>query len=138
MMLSESLRRFDAAYEQLWRDLREFGNDSVNGMKSLCRADILLLERLVESRNFQLMAFEILLRAAPDRAIALLKHRYLEVDLANSAQDVVADLEIMLSDVREILGDERLHAMLEFPGFLEENRVNPRVVGAIAFAKDEC
>lgn len=137
-MLSDSLRRFDNAYEQLWRDLRDFGNDSDKGVKSLCSADIPALERLVESRNFQLKSFEILLRVAPDRAIALLKHRYLEIDLANSAQDVVADLDVMLSDVREILGDERFDAMLEFPGFLEENRVNPRVINAIAFAKDKC
>ncbi|EFI4022064.1 hypothetical protein GYM41_002364, partial [Escherichia coli] len=72
---------------------------------------------------------------APDNAIDLLKTRYLSLDLSNNAKDHVADLEIMLSDVKETLGKHKLEEILNCVEFLLINKKNQRVIDAIDFAQ---
>ncbi|MCQ6627846.1 hypothetical protein NO374_00630 [Escherichia coli] len=84
--------------------------------------DISILEFLVTNKIFQLKAFEILLHVAPDNALNLLKRRYLSLDLSNNAKDHVADLEVMLSDIKEILGKDKLEDILSWSGFLLANK----------------
>ncbi|EJE9092149.1 hypothetical protein, partial [Escherichia coli] len=72
---------------------------------------------------------------APDNALNLLKRRYLSLDLSNNAKDHVADLEVMLSDIKEILGKDKLEDILSWSGFLLANKKNQRVIDAIDFAQ---
>ncbi|MFB1842758.1 hypothetical protein, partial [Salmonella enterica] len=66
----------------------------------------------------------------------LLKKRYLSLDLSNNAKDHVSDLEIMFSDIKEILGKDKLEEILNSTDFLPENKNNQRVIDAIDFAMD--
>lgn len=95
------------------------------------------LEELIELRVCQLAVFPILLKTFPDSAISLLKRRYLSVDLDNSPRDQVADLDIMFSDIREILGDHRFNEILNCPEFTQRNKNFHRVKEAIEFALEE-
>ncbi|EAV4287137.1 TPA: hypothetical protein P2446_004049, partial [Salmonella enterica subsp. enterica serovar Typhimurium] len=78
----------------------------------------------------------ILLHVAPDNALNLLKKRYLSLDLSNNAKDHVSDLEIMFSDIKEILGEDKLKEILNCTDFSPENKNNQRVIDAIDFAMD--
>ncbi|HDW1174400.1 TPA: hypothetical protein RK171_005029, partial [Escherichia coli] len=51
------------------------------------------------------------------------------------AKDHVADLEVMLSDIKEILGKDKLEDILSWSGFLLANKKNQRVIDAIDFAQ---
>ncbi|HFX4354936.1 hypothetical protein P9363_19425, partial [Escherichia coli] len=59
----------------------------------------------------------------------------LSLDLSNNAKDHVADLEVMLSDIKEILGKDKLEDILSWSGFLLANKKNQRVIDAIDFAQ---
>ncbi|ECU4933357.1 hypothetical protein F2F82_21480, partial [Salmonella enterica] len=64
------------------------------------------------------------------------KKRYLSLDLSNNAKDHVSDLEVMFSDIKEILGKDKLEEILNSTDFLPENKNNQRVIDAIDFAMD--
>ncbi|WP_235428011.1 MULTISPECIES: hypothetical protein [Xenorhabdus] len=95
------------------------------------------LEKLVTLRVYQLKAFVILLNNFPEDAISLFKRRYLSVDLENSPRDQVADLDIMFSDIREVLGNNKFNEILNCPEFTEKNKDYYRVKEAIEFALEE-
>ncbi|BEC38203.1 hypothetical protein VEE76_32840 [Escherichia coli] len=134
-MLSDTLIQFINIHNKLWHDIRDY-NVKQNGFnQSLSPEDISMLEFLVKSKIFHLKAYEILLHVAPDNAIDLLKTRYLSLDLSNNAKDHVADLEIMLSDVKETLGKHKLEEILNCVEFLLINKKNQRVIDAIDFAQ---
>ena len=135
-MLSDTLKEFSKLYKKLWCDIRNVDKkqDVIN--QCFSSEDIAILECLVNDKIFQLNAFEILLRVAPDNALNLLKRRYLSLDLSNNAKDHVADLEIMLSDIKEILGNDKLEEVLNCSEFLLDNKKNQRVIDAIDFARD--
>ena len=116
-MLSDTLKQFSDIYNQLWHDIRSYNGKKNDFNQFLSPEDISILEFLVTNKIFQLKAFEILLRVAPDNALNLLKRRYLSLDLSNNAKDHVADLEVMLSDIKEILGKDKLEDILSWSGF---------------------
>ncbi|PHM44755.1 hypothetical protein Xmau_01469 [Xenorhabdus mauleonii] len=95
------------------------------------------LEKLVTLRVYQLKAFSILLNNYPEDAVSLFKRRYLSVDLENSPRDQVADLDVMFSDIKEILGNSKFNEILNCPEFTQTNKDYYRVKEAIEFALDE-
>ena len=134
-MLGDTLKQFSDIYNQLWHDIRSYNGKQNDFNQFLSPEDISILEFLVTNKIFQLKAFEILLHLAPDNALNLLKRRYLSLDLSNNAKDHVADLEVMLSDIKEILGKDKLEDILSWSGFLLANKKNQRVIDAIDFAQ---
>ncbi len=134
-MLGDTLKQFSDIYNQLWHDIRNYNGKQNDFNQFLSPEDISILEFLVTNKIFQLKAFEILLHVAPDNALNLLKRRYLSLDLSNNAKDHVADLEVMLSDIKEILGKDKLEDILSWSGFLLANKKNQRVIDAIDFAQ---
>ncbi|EOY5689349.1 hypothetical protein ACSQ9Z_06535 [Salmonella enterica] len=135
-MLSDTLKEFDKIYSQLWIDIRNAEKKQEFIKQCISPENISILEKLVKSKIFQLNAFEILLHVAPYNALNLLKKRYLSLDLSNNAKDHVSDLEIMFSDIKEILGKDKLEEILNSTDFLPENKNNQRVIDAIDFAMD--
>ena len=135
-MLTNTLKEFIKAYDQLWHDIRDEHEKHCFIKKYDSSEYILILESLVNKKIFQLNAFEILLHIAPEKALDLLKRRYLSLDLLNNAKDHVADLDIMFSDIKDILGEDKLDEILNCPEFLPTNKKNPRVIDAINFSKD--
>ncbi len=95
------------------------------------------LEDLLKLKVYHLKAFEILLNSAPERAISYLKNHYLSADLIDSCNDHVADLAFMLSDIKEILGENKLNEVINCPEFTECNKEFYRVKHAIEFAIGE-
>ncbi|MEY1271596.1 hypothetical protein [Proteus mirabilis] len=134
-MLSDTLKKFNKIYNELWSEIRNIDKKNDVSIQHLSDEDILILECLVNHKIFQLKAFEILLYIAPDNAVNLLKRRYLSLDLSNNSKDHVADLEIMLSDVKEILGNAKFEEILNCSDFLLVNKKNKRVIEAIDFAR---
>ena len=134
-MLGDTLKQFSDIYNQLRHDIRSYNGKQNDFNQFLSPEDISILEFLVTNKIFQLKAFEILLHVAPDNALNLLKRRYLSLDLSNNAKDHVADLEVMLSDIKEILGKDKLEDILSWSGFLLANKKNQRVIDAIDFAQ---
>lgn len=136
-MLSETLHEFERVYNKLWAEIRddsERGNLISQGFDP--EISIILIN-LIKMRVFQLNAFEIMLHLEPNQALDTLKSWYLSLDLSHHVKDQVSDLEIMLSDIKDILGEEKLREVLNCSEFLPENKVNQRVKDAIAFALDE-
>ncbi|WXP72984.1 hypothetical protein WHU42_19410 [Escherichia coli] len=134
-MLGDTLKQFSDIYNQLWHDIRSYNGKQNDFNQFLSPEDISILEFLVTNKIFQLKAFEILLHVAPDNALNLLKRRYLSLDFSNNAKDHVANLEVMLSDIKEILGKDKLEDILSWSGFLLANKKNQRVIDAIDFAQ---
>ena len=136
-MLSETLHEFDRIYNKLWAEIRdesERGHLISQGFDS--EVSVILTD-LIKRRIFQLNAFEIMLHLEPNQALDTLKSWYLSLDLSHHIKDQVSDLEIMLSDIKDILGEEKLREVLSCSEFLPENKKNQRVKDAIAFALDE-
>ena len=136
-MLSDTLKEFDRIYDKLWHEIRDERNKKTFVEQNGSPENILLLEGLIKRRVFQLSAFEILLRLAPENALSILTRWYLSLDLSNHVKDQAADLEVMFSDIKEILGEEQLKEILKNPEILSENRSNQRVIDAIKFAMDD-
>ncbi|WP_127960479.1 hypothetical protein [Serratia microhaemolytica] len=137
MALSQRLKDFWEARENLWLEIR---NDSVKEefiADGLTSEDLELLRKLIISWNFTLPAFEILLKTNPDVAIDILFDRYLSIDLTKSPRNLGSDLEIMFDDVKEVLGEEKLKEILNSPRFLSKNKRTRYVKEAITFALDE-
>lgn len=136
-MLIDTLKEFDRIYNQLWLEIRDEDARAEFIKQDASPEYIFLLENLIKIRIFQLNAFEILLRVAPENALSILKTWYLSPDLSNHVKDQAADLEIMFSDIKEILGEDKLKEVLSCPEFLSKNRSNQRVIDAIDFAMDD-
>ncbi|APG52016.1 hypothetical protein BGK56_14025 [Providencia stuartii] len=49
---------------------------------------------------------------------------YLSMDLSHHIKDQISNLEVMLSDVKGILGKEKLSNSLEPNDFLPKNKIN--------------
>ncbi|WP_275355244.1 hypothetical protein [Xenorhabdus bovienii] len=92
------------------------------------------LEELIKLKVYHLKAFEILLNSAPERAISYLKNYCLSADLIDSCNDHVADLAFMFSDIKEILGEDKLNEVLNCSEFTDCNKNFYRVKHAIEFA----
>jgi hypothetical protein len=133
-MLNDTLREFDKAYKQLWLDIRNVKKKEEFIAQRASYDYIVILEDLIKKRIFQLNAFEILLCIAPENALNILIDWYLSLDLSNHVKDQVSDLEIMLSDIKDILGEDKLKEILCCPDFLSKNKNNQRVIDAIEFA----
>lgn len=136
-MLINTLKDFEVIYHKLWEEI----SDVKEKEKLINQGDVDLscyfLEMLIRNKIFQLSAFEIMLKINPDKAIDILKSWYLSMDLSNHIKDQVSDLEVMLSDVKDILGSEKLYDILNSNDFLLKNKKNKRVSDAILFALDE-
>ena len=99
-----------------------------------------LLSHLILSRIIQLPAFELLLNINKEEALYILKSRYLSINLSRVIRDPVDDLDVMFSDIKEILGEKELDKLLKNKKFLRKNMKN-RIIKrqlreAIRFAKD--
>lgn len=136
-MLVDTLERFESLYKKLWIELTDkYGKNNFIDEVEVSKATF-LLENLIKCRIFQLPAFELLLKINPDRALALLEDRYLSMDLSDHINDQVSDLEIMLTNIKKILGKEQLINILNSDAFLAKNKKNRRVKEAIRFAKED-
>jgi hypothetical protein len=136
-MLSETLHEFERVYNKLWAEIRnESERDNLISQGFDSEISVILID-LIKRRIFQLNAFEIMLHLEPNQALDTLKSWYLSLDLSHHVKDQVSDLEVMLSDIKDILGEEKLREVLSCSEFLPENRNNQRVKDAIAFALDE-
>ncbi|CAI0708807.1 TPA: hypothetical protein ACSTJE_001146 [Serratia fonticola] len=136
-MLSETLHEFERVYNKLWAEIRdESERDNLISQGFDSEISVILID-LIKRRIFQLNAFEIMLHLEPNQALDTLKSWYLSLDLSHHVKDQVSDLEVMLSDIKDILGEEKLREALSCSEFLPENRNNQRVKDAIAFALDE-
>lgn len=136
-MLKDSLLAYEQAYNKIIKDLsdEDFKREFVD------HADIpkatALLENLIKSRVAHLQAFELMLKINKDRALYILQHWYLLNDLTDHEKDQVADLDVILCDVKTILGAEELNTLLNCNEFLAKNKKNERVKQAIKFALEE-
>ncbi|MFV8844394.1 hypothetical protein [Serratia fonticola] len=136
-MLSETLHEFERVYNKLWAEIRdESERDNLISQGFDSEISVILID-LIKRRIFQLNAFEIMLHLEPNQALDTLKSWYLSLDLSHHVKDQVSDLEVMLSDIKDILDEEKLREALSCSEFLPENRNNQRVKDAIAFALDE-
>ncbi|WP_025920422.1 hypothetical protein [Pectobacterium parmentieri] len=135
-MLIDSLREFERAYNNLWKDIRDQNEKDLFILNNITDEYISILENLIKIRVFQLNAFEIMLHVSPDRALGTLKDWYLSLDLSNHIKDPVSDLDIMLSDIKDVIGKNKLEELLNDPDFLSVNKKNPRVKEAFDFAMD--
>lgn len=135
-MLIDTLQEFERVYKKLWIEIRDENekNEFINQVDVSNGSS--LLENLIKNRIFQLAAFELMLQINKDRALTLLKDWYLSMDLSNHIKDQVSDLEIMLSDIKDILGEEQLNNILNCDEFLPKNKKNKRVKEAIEFSLD--
>ena len=85
-------------------------------------------------------AFELLLKINKEKALYILKSRYLSINLSRAIRDPVDDLDVMFSDIKEILGEKELDKLLKSKKFLRKNMKN-RIIKrqlreAIRFAKE--
>ncbi|WP_367441398.1 hypothetical protein [Snodgrassella alvi] len=141
-MLIESLQEFHNAYKKLWKEISD-ENEKINliNQTNVSKADAskvcCLLQELIIARIHQLPAFELMLHINKDEALYILKDWYLSMDLSEHVKDQVEDLEIMLSDVKDILGEEELKKILNCSEFLPKNKKNKRVKEAIRFALED-
>jgi hypothetical protein len=132
--INEKIENLVAAYNDLGDAFRENMEEVVSEIANISRKNLIFL---FKAKIHHLNIFEILLKKFPDDAIRLLKTYYLGADLSLSAQDQVEDLGLLLDDVKEILGLNKLEELLDCPEFLEKNKKNERVKEAVDFALDE-
>ena len=86
-------------------------------------------------------AFELLLKINKEEALYIVKSWYLSRNISRAITDPVEDLDIMFTDIKEILGEEELDKLLKNKKFLKKNMKNKiikrRLREAIRFAKEE-
>ena len=86
-------------------------------------------------------AFELLLKINKEEALDIIKFWYLSRNISRAITDPVEDLDIMFTDIKEILGEEELDKLLKNKKFLKKNMKNKiikrRLREAIRFAKEE-
>ncbi|WP_100116204.1 hypothetical protein [Snodgrassella alvi] len=100
-----------------------------------------LLEDLISSKTMLQPAFELLLKINKEEALYIIKSWYLSRNISRAITDPVEDLDIMFTDIKEILGEEELDKLLKNKKFLKKNMKNKiikrRLREAIRFAKEE-
>ncbi|OTQ57401.1 hypothetical protein [Gilliamella sp. A7] len=100
-----------------------------------------LLENLISSKTMLQSAFELLLKINKEEALYIVKSWYLFRNISRAITDPVEDLDIMFTDIKEILGEEELDKLLKNKKFLKKNMKNKiikrRLREAIRFAKEE-
>lgn len=136
-MLIDTLTEHARAYNNLKKEiLDKNAKQYFVGHADISTATPLLIS-LINRRTMQLSAFELLLKINKEEALNLLKSSYLSPDLSNHFRDHVSGLDIMLCDVKDILGEDELNKLLICKKFLHKNRRNRRVKEAIRFAKED-
>ncbi|WP_240651643.1 hypothetical protein [Serratia microhaemolytica] len=130
-MLENALDDFFCSYASLREALRKFDEK-----ETLEGDSVKKLSNLVFLNICTLAAFRILLEVRPSEALNVIKERFLSVDLSAHIKNQVEYLDVMFSDIKEVLGEEKLIEVLNCPEFLEENKNNERVKEAIASALD--
>ena len=79
-----------------------------------------LLEDLISSKTMLQPAFELLLKINKEEALYIIKSWYLSRNISRAITDPVEDLDIMFTDIKEILGEEELDKLLKNKKFLKK------------------
>ncbi|PIT41224.1 hypothetical protein BHC43_00590 [Snodgrassella alvi] len=96
-----------------------------------------LLKELVKINILRLAAFKLFLQINKNEALLFLKDWYLSRDLSNYGESEILDIGLMLSDIKDILGEKELNNILNCKEFLSKNKKNKWVKEAIMFAKQD-
>ncbi|MCX8747722.1 hypothetical protein J3U64_09660 [Snodgrassella sp. B3800] len=136
-MLIDTLQEFDDLYNKLWQQITD-----ENEVKNFINhADVTkatyLLKELVKINILRLAAFKLFLQINKNEALLFLKDWYLSRDLSNYGESQILDIGLMLSDIKDILGEKELNNMLNCKEFLSKNKKNKWVKEAIMFAKQD-
>lgn len=136
-MLIDTLQEFDDLYNKLWQQITD-----ENEVKNFINhADVTkatyLLKELVKINILRLAAFKLFLQINKNEALLFLKDWYLSRDLSNYGESQILDIGLMLSDIKDILGEKELNNILNCKEFLSKNKKNKWVKEAIMFAKQD-
>lgn len=136
-MLIDTLQEFDDLYNKLWQQITD-----ENEVKNFINhADVTkatyLLKELVKINILRLAAFKLFLQINKNEALIFLKDWYLSRDLSNYGESQILDIGLMLSDIKDILGEKELNNILNCKEFLSKNKKNKWVKEAIMFAKQD-
>lgn len=136
-MLIDTLQEFDDLYNKLWKQITD-----ENEVKNFINhADVTkatyLLKELVKINILRLAAFKLFLQINKNEALLFLKDWYLSRDLSNYGESQILDIGLMLSDIKDILGEKELNNILNGKEFLSKNKKNKWVKEAIMFAKQD-
>ncbi|WP_100156184.1 hypothetical protein [Snodgrassella alvi] len=136
-MLIDTLQEFDDLYNKLWQQITD-----ENEVKNFINhADVTkatnLLKELVKINILRLAAFKLFLQINKNEALLFLKDWYLSRDLSNYGESEILDIGLMLSDIKDILGEKELNNILNCKEFLSKNKKNKWVKEAIMFAKQD-
>lgn len=136
-MLIDTLQEFNDLYNKLWQQITD-ENDVKNFIN---HADVTkatyLLKELVKINILRLAAFKLFLQINKNEALLFLKDWYLSRDLSNYGESQILDIGLMLSDIKDILGEKELNNILNCKEFLSKNKKNKWVKEAIMFAKQD-
>ncbi|WP_371687841.1 hypothetical protein ABVF47_007545 [Snodgrassella alvi] len=136
-MLIDTLQEFNDLYNKLWQQITD-----ENEVKNFINhADVkkatYLLKELVKINILRLAAFKLFLQINKNEALLFLKDWYLSLDLSNYGESQILDIGLMLSDIKDILGEKELNNILNCKEFLSKNKKNKWVKEAIMFAKQD-
>ncbi|WP_370386625.1 hypothetical protein [Snodgrassella alvi] len=136
-MLIDTLQEFNDLYNKLWQQITD-----ENEVKNFINhADVTkatyLLKELVKINILRLAAFKLFLQINKNEALLFLKDWYLSRDLSNYGESQILDIGLMLSDIKDILGEKELNNILNCKEFLSKNKKNKWVKEAIMFAKQD-
>lgn len=136
-MLIDTLQEFDDLYNKLWQQITD-----ENEVKNFINhADVTkatyLLKELVKINILRLAAFKLFLQINKNEALLFLKDWYLSRELSNYGESEILDIGLMLSDIKDILGEKELNNILNCKEFLSKNKKNKWVKEAIMFAKQD-
>lgn len=136
-MLIDTLQEFNDLYNKLWQQI----TDENEVKKFINHADVTkatyLLKELVKINILRLSAFKLFLQINKNEALLFLKDWYLSRDLSNYGESQILDIGLMLSDIKDILGEKELNNILNCKEFLSKNKKNKWVKEAIMFAKQD-
>lgn len=136
-MLIDTLQEFNDLYNKLWQQITD-----ENEVKNFINhADVTkatyLLKELVKINILRLAAFKLFLQINKNEALLFLKDWYLSRDLSNYGESQILDIGLMLSDIKDILGEKELNNILNCKEFLSKNKKNKWVKEAIMCAKQD-
>lgn len=136
-MLIDTLQEFNDLYNKLWQQITD-----ENEVKNFINhADVTkatyLLKELVKINILGLASFKLFLQINKNEALLFLKDWYLSRDLSNYGESQILDIGLMLSDIKDILGEKELNNILNCKEFLSKNKKNKWVKEAIMFAKQD-
>ncbi|MCX8749529.1 hypothetical protein J3U75_09105 [Snodgrassella sp. B3088] len=136
-MLIDTLQEFNDLYNKLWQQITD-----ENEVKNFINhADVTkatyLLKELVKINILRLASFKLFLQINKNEALLFLKDWYLSRDLSNYGESQILDIGLMLSDIKDILGEKELNNILNCKEFLSKNKKNKWVKEAIMFAKQD-